>query len=409
MIKEMRPRARRRTNFLRRTKEKFLGQGTPDHLLLALVAILVLFGLVMVYDASVVGAAEKYKDQFLFLRNQFYWVLLGTAAGIFAYYFDYHNLPKLIVPAIITTIILLALVLVAGPVIFGSRRWVEIGSFRFQPSELAKLTFTIYLASWLAKQKKRRGKLKQDFEEHLKTELLPFVVIFGLICSLIVIEPDLGTTAIVAVTALTVYFVSGTDVIHTIGSFLLILTTGIVGVFAAIIAPYRLRRVQTFLETLRSGDIPDPFGAGYQINQVLIAIGSGGLFGVGFGESRQKFFYLVGDSAWTDTIFAVFAEEFGFAGDVILVCAFILFISRGIRIANAAPDRLGALLATGITVWIGLQTFLNIAANIALGPLTGIPLPFFSYGGSSMVVILTAVGILLNISRYANKEVRRRR
>lgn len=356
-------------------------------------------GVVLVYDASVIVASEFFGDQFRFLKLQFLWILVGVVGAIFAYFFDYHNYPKVIIPVIAATIILLVLVVFAGPVVFGSRRWFDIGIINIQPSELAKLTFTIYLACWLSKQKKRSGNLKAAFREHFNSELLPFVLIFAIVCFLIVIEPDLGTTAVVAATALAVYFVSGTDIIHSLGASFLVFVMTLIGTAAAIISPYRLRRVTTFLETLESGNVSNPFGSGYQINQVLIAIGSGGLFGVGFGESRQKFFYLVGNSAFTDTIFAVYAEEFGFVGDVLLVFAFAFFISRGIKIAQNAPDRLGALLAVGITVWIGLQTFLNIAANIALGPLTGIPLPFFSYGGSSMVVVLYGVGILLNISR----------
>jgi cell division protein FtsW len=382
--------------------------GTPDLLLLGLIIFLVIFGVVMVYDASVIVAAEVYGDQFRYLKLQLLWVLLGGIAAFFTYHFDYHNYPRVIVPVIISTIILLFFVLVAGPIVFGSRRWFLFGNFNIQPSELAKLTFTIYLACWLSKQKVRTGKLKQDFRDHFRSELLPFSILFAIICLLILVEPDLGTTAIVGMTALAVYFISGTDVIHTIGSVLIIMVMSFMGIVAAIISPYRLKRVETFLHTLKSGMIADPFGAGYQINQVLIAIGSGGLLGIGFGESRQKFFYLVGNSAFTDTIFAVFAEEFGFVGDVLLVCAFLLFISRGIKIATAAPDRLGSLMAAGITIWIGLQTFLNLAANIALGPLTGIPLPFISYGGSSMVVILTAVGILLNISRQIEDDALRR-
>jgi cell division protein FtsW len=353
----------------------------------------------MVYDASVIVASETYGDQFRFLKLQAIWVAVGSCAFAFTYLFDYHNYPKLIVPAIITTIILLVLVVIAGPAIFGSRRWFDIGVVNIQPSELAKLTFTVYLACWLARQKQRSGSLKEAFRDHLKTELLPFAFILFAICFLIIIEPDLGTTAVVGFTALAVYFISGTDALHTLGSMFIVAVMGVLGVIAAIISPYRATRVTTFLETIKTGYAPDPWISGYQINQVLIAIGSGGLFGIGFGESRQKFFYLVGNSAFTDTIFAVYAEEFGFLGDLVLVLAFLMFISRGLKIARNAPDRLGSLLATGITVWIGLQAFLNIAANIALGPLTGIPLPFFSYGGSSMVVILAGVGILLNVSK----------
>ncbi|MDD3647330.1 MAG: putative peptidoglycan glycosyltransferase FtsW [Candidatus Dojkabacteria bacterium] len=389
----------RRQRFLQRTRTRLFSKGAPDYILLALIVGLVLFGLVMVYDASVIVASETYGDQFRFLKLQAIWVAVGSCAFAFTYLFDYHNYPKLIVPAIITTIILLVLVVIAGPAIFGSRRWFDIGVVNIQPSELAKLTFTVYLACWLARQKQRSGSLKEAFRDHLKTELLPFAFILFAICFLIIIEPDLGTTAVVGFTALAVYFISGTDALHTLGSMFIVAVMGVLGVIAAIISPYRATRVTTFLETIKTGYAPDPWISGYQINQVLIAIGSGGLFGIGFGESRQKFFYLVGNSAFTDTIFAVYAEEFGFLGDLVLVLAFLMFISRGLKIARNAPDRLGSLLATGITVWIGLQAFLNIAANIALGPLTGIPLPFFSYGGSSMVVILAGVGILLNVSK----------
>jgi len=400
---------RKRRSFLRHTKISLFSSGQPDYYLLAIVIILTFMGIVMVYDASVIVASEFFNDQFRFLKLQLLWVAVGTAGAVFAYFFDYHNYPKVIIPAIATTIILLVLVVIAGPVIFGSRRWFDIGVINIQPSELAKLTFTIYLACWLARQRKRTGKFKDAFNEHFRSELLPFIIIFAVVCFLIVIEPDLGTTAVVGATALAVYFVSGTDIVHTVGSAIIVFVMSLMGTAAAILAPYRLRRVITFLETLESGNVSDPFGSGYQINQVLIAIGSGGLFGVGFGESRQKFFYLVGNSAFTDTIFAVYAEEFGFIGDVVLVFAFAFFISRGIKVAKLAPDRLGSLLAVGITVWIGLQTFLNLAANIALGPLTGIPLPFISYGGSSLVVILYAVGVLLNISRYSHASTGSRR
>ncbi len=381
-------------------RKKGLGEGKPDYFLLVIVVLLVIFGIVMVYDASVIVAAENFNDQFRFLKLQIVWVVIGTIAGFFAYKFDYKNYPKVIVPMMLFTVFMLIFVFVGGEAVFGSKRWFSIGSFNIQPSELTKLVFTIYLACWLSKQKDRASGKGKAIMSYIKKELLPFVLILGIVCFLIVIEPDLGTTAVVGSTALAVYFVSGKDILHTIGSFMIVGVMTLIGVIAAIIAPYRLRRVQTFIETMQSGNVPDPFGAGYQINQVLIAIGSGGLLGVGFGESRQKFFYLVGNSAFTDTIFAVFAEEFGFVGDVVLIGAFLLFVARGIKIAQNAPDRLGSLLALGITFWIGIQTFLNIAANIALGPLTGIPLPFFSYGGSSTIVILTGVGILLNISKH---------
>ncbi len=393
---------KRRANLLQRARIRMFSKGSPDYVLLGIIIILVLFGLVMVYDASVIVAAEQ-GDQFRYLKYQLLWVVIGIIFASITYTFDYHNYPKIILPAVITTIILLFIVVVAGPIIFGSRRWLKIGETNIQPSELSKLTFTIYLSCWLSRIKYKSLNLKESLKNHLKYELLPFAGILFIVCFLIVIEPDLGTAAIVGSTALAIYFVSGTDFIHTIGSFVIIGIMTIIGIIAAIIAPYRLKRIITFFETFKTGKVLDPFGSDYQINQVLIAIGSGGLFGVGFGESRQKFFYLVGNSAFTDTIFAVIAEEFGFVGSILLIWVFLLLISRGIRIAKNAPDKLGSLLAIGITFWIGIQTFLNISANIALGPLTGIPLPFFSYGGSSTIVILIACGILLNISRQIEK------
>jgi cell division protein FtsW len=172
----MRRRRRARSNIFNRTREKLLGQGSPDYILLALVAILVLFGLVMVYDASVIVAAENFGDQFRFLKFQLLWVGIGSFFGLFAYFFDYHNYPQLVVPGIITTIILLALVVVAGPLVFGSRRWISFGDFNIQPSELAKLTFTIYLGCWLSKQRGRSGKFSEVLKEHLKSELLQYIL-----------------------------------------------------------------------------------------------------------------------------------------------------------------------------------------------------------------------------------------
>jgi len=357
----------------------------------------------MVFDASVVFANEQFDDKFYFLKQELFGVLVGVIAGFFFLNFDYHKLKKLVVPMMITTLLLLIAVFIPGLGVEanGSHRWINIGFTVLQPTEIAKLTFTIYLAAWLSRSRAARNlkNIQLAFSEHIRTELFPFLVVLGGICALIIVEPDLGSTMIVGITSFAVYFISGTDAIHTIGSMFIMVTMGMLAVFAAVLSPYRLERVKTFIPLLLRGEVEDPLGAGYQIRQILIAVGSGGVWGLGFGESRQKFQYLVETTAVTDSIFAVIAEELGLVGSVIVLAFFALFLYRGFLIAKSAPDKFGVLLASGLTFWLGIQALLNIAANVAIIPLTGIPLPFISYGNSSMVVTLAAVGILLNISR----------
>ncbi len=376
----------------------------PDKLIMGIIGFLLFFGLILVYDSSaIVASSAPFNDAFFFFKQQALWIVLGSIVGYITYRIDYHEYPKIIPLGILITIGLLVLVLIVGSVTHGSKRWIDFGFFTLQPSELAKLTFTIYLASWLSKQKKTANRFDSALKTYLMHNLLPFLMLLLLITSLILAGKDLATTAIVGAIALVIYGISGSDFLHNVGSIGIFVTMTVVAAFAAILAPYRLARVTTYLHFLQTGEIADPTGKGFQLRQILIAVGSGGLFGVGFGESRQKFFYL-GISSFTDTIFAIFAEEFGLFGSVVLIAIFLMFILRGLRIARTAPDSLGALLASGIVFWIGLQAFLNIAANVGLIPLTGIPLPFISYGGSSMIVTLAAIGILLNISKYSRMD-----
>jgi len=234
-------------------------------------------------------------------------------------------------------------------------------------------------------------------------DMIPFLAILFLILTLVLLEPDLGTTGIIGIVALGMFYLSGEGALHNFGFFSIMITGGLVGVLAAVLESYRLSRIQTYLTVLKTGMPDDRLGSGYQLSQVLIAVGSGGFLGAGFGQSKQKFNYL-GETAFSDTIFAVIAEELGFLGASLVVSAFLYFGIRGFKIALNAPDRLSALLASGITIWITLQAFLNIAAYIGLIPLTGIPMPFVSYGGSSMIVTLCGLGILLNISKYVNLD-----
>jgi cell division protein FtsW len=293
------------------------------------------------------------------------------------------------VPLFIVSIIFLILVFVpgVGSRIYGASRWIQLGPFSFQPSEMAKLSIIIYLAAWL--EGRGLNRIKDMFEG-----FLPFLGIMGLIGFLVMKQPDTGTLGIIVISSFAIFFVSGASMRHII-SF-----GGIGAVLLWIlikIEPYRLDRITSFLDPSA-----DPQGIGYQINQALLAIGSGGLFGVGLGHSRQKFNYLpepVGDS-----IFAITGEELGLIGTVFLVILFVLLAMRGIKIAKNSPDMFGRLLATGIITWIVFQAFINISANVALVPLTGVPLPFISYGGTSLVFLMAAIGILLNISRQSNMD-----
>jgi len=347
----------------------------PDWFLLGLVLGLTIFGVVMVGNASVVEAYRDFGDQLYYFRLQAQWALFGFLALIVASFFNYRRLKLLATPLMIFTLFSLVVVLMpgVGTQALGARRWLGFGNLNFQPAELVKLAFVLYLASLLSSKK----------------QALPFLILLGIILVLIMLEPDLGTAVIISASGMIVYFASGAPLLAILG-------IGGLGFLAGLglilYSPYRKERLMTFLNPAR-----DPLGASYHIRQILIAIGSGGVFGLGLGQSRQKYEYL--PAATTDSIFAVIAEELGFVGASLVILAFLFLIWRGIKIAKEAPDEFGRLLATGITSWIGFQALVNLAAMVALVPLTGVPLPFISYGGSSLVLALTGVGILLNISK----------
>lgn len=346
-----------------------------DYFLIFIVFGLVLFGLLMVYDASVVEAYHKFADKHYFLKNQLIWAGIGLASSLIFAKIDYHRWQVFAAPLMFMTITLLALVLIPsiGIKVLGAKRWINIAGVSLQPGELAKLAFVLYFAAWLSKEKR----------------LLPLLLVAILTLTLILLEPDLGTAVVVIFSGFLVYFVSGAPFLHLILSTVL----GFLAVSLLIyLSPYRRRRLMTFFDPSK-----DPLGASYHIRQILLAIGSGGLWGVGLGKSRQKYEYL--PAATTDSIFAVIAEETGFMGSLLVIIAFLFLIWRGIKIAKEAPDFFGQLLATGIIGWIATQALVNLAAMVALVPLTGVPLPFISYGGSSLVVTLTGMGILLNIAQ----------
>lgn len=391
-------------NFRNRSTYKQVkpGKGKPDITFALVIIVLSIFGSVMVYSASVIVAVRQGNSPSFYFTRQLAWIFIGLIVGYVVYRLDYKLLVKLAIPGLLIAILLLVAVL-----LFNSnqaiKRWINLGPFDLQPSEITKFIFLTYLSGWLSKQKSYGKNLKDAVKKHFYRELLPFLLLLSVVSILILIEPDLDTTIILGVTSFIVYFISGNDTIHFFGS---ILTGGMLGLIAlasTVLADYRVSRLSSFLDFWKTGLIDDPYGTGYQLRQVLVAVASGGLFGLGFGESRQKFHYL-GDTAFSDTIFAIFAEEFGLIGCVILIGVFVFILLRGYGIAKKAPDRTGFLLAVAMTTWLSLQAFLHIAANVALIPINGNTLPFLSYGGSSTVVNMAAIGLLLNISSHAKKS-----
>jgi len=361
--------------------------ASPDWFLISLVLGLTVFGIVMVGNASVVEAFRDFGDKFYYLRQQLIWAVLGLLAFVIFSFFDYRRLRKFALSLMLFSFVSLILVLIPaiGIKSLGARRWLPLGFFSFQPAELTKLAFVLYLSSFFANKNLPSG--EPCFSN--KRKLLPFLFVLVALLVLVMMEPDLGTAVILAATGLIVYFVSG-------GPLLLISLVGLFGLAGGagliFFSSYRRERLLSFLNPSR-----DPLGTSYHIRQILIAIGSGGLFGVGLGQSRQKYEYL--PEATTDSIFAVIAEELGFVGAVCLLALFLLMIWRGMKIAKEAPDDFGRLLAVGIISWIGFQALVNLSAMVAIIPLTVVPLPFISYGGSSLVLSLTAMGILVNISK----------
>jgi len=362
--------------------------GKPDYLLAMIVFLLSLFGIVMISSASVVLSGERFGHNFYYVTHQIISFIVGLAALLVGYFIDYRLWRKFSLIMFLATLILLLGVFIPGigREFGGAHRWLGIGSVLFQPSEIVKLTFIIYFASWLEK----KGEGVRNFSR----AFVPFIVLMIILGFLIMSQPDFGTLSVIVLTAVVIFFVAGARYTHlglaTIGA--LILFTILVK-----IAPYRMQR---FLVFLNPGE--QTLGAAYHINQALIAIGSGGFWGLGFGQSKQKYLYL--PQPHIDSIFAIIAEELGFLRASLVLLAYVFIGIRGFKIARNAPDNFAKYLAVGITSWIVLQAFINIAAMLNVLPLTGIPLPFISFGGSSLIVSLFAIGILLNISKYSNQE-----
>lgn len=348
-----------------------------DTVLFILIFFLVCIGLVMVYDSSVAIALRDFKDPYRFLREQGKWVVLGLLSFGVLSWVSYTVWQKIAVPMMIATFVLLLAVFIPGLGVnaLGSNRWLNLGFVVLQPAEIAKFTLSMYLSVWLTTREKGR--------------LPAFLLLVSALVGLVVLEPDLGTGSILFGIALVLYFLSGAA----IGQFLLLIPiAGIIFGMLALTSPYRLKRVMTFLNPES-----DPLGSSYQIRQAIISLGSGGVFGVGLGRSRQKYEYL--PEANTDSIFAILGEEMGFIGAIMVIGLYAALLSRIFRIGKHASDEKAQLFVYAIGSWIGLQTMINIASMVALFPLTGVPLPLISYGGSNLVITLGALGIVHNISK----------
>jgi cell division protein FtsW len=354
--------------------------GHFDQRLLAFVTLgLVAFGLVMVYSATSAAAAVGDGDPMSFLKRQAVYALLGVVVMVAAARFDYHRLRYLAFPLLLVALGLCAAVLAVGPEINGARRWFLLGPASFQPSELAKLALCLFAAVYLARRRPPRT---------LGELVKPLGLLTAIFCGLILLEPDLGTTITLSGMMLAVFLVAGVPVRLLLAAALL---AGAMGMLAIWVEPYRRARVFSFVDPWS-----DAQGSGFQIVQAMIGIGSGGFTGAGLGEGVGKISYL--PEAHTDMIFAVIGEELGLFGSVLVIGAFALFAVAGFRIALRCRDPFGKLLAAGLTALICGQAAINLAAVLGIAPLTGIPLPFVSYGGSSLVVLLAGAGILLNIA-----------
>jgi cell division protein FtsW len=365
--------------------EKTAAEGErPDILILVIALILVTIGTAMIYSSSSILAMERFKDAQFFLKKQIFFVVIGMGVMVLLTKLDYHYLKKLAYPGIILSIILLLLIFIPplGIRAGGARRWLNLGFFSFQVTELVKISIVLFLAHFLT----RKANYLKSFSRAI---LIPLLVTF-LIIALIALQPDFGATVMIAMILMLMLFLAGCRIRHLAGLTALLIPAA---VWMIMFRSYRVDRLKVFLNPWN-----DPGNKGFQIIQSLLSFGSGGAFGVGIGDGMQKLFYL--PEPHTDFILSVIAEESGFVGVAVVIFLFVVLIIRGFVVAFRAPDLFGTLLAAGLTMVLAMGAFINIAGVMGLIPLKGLTLPFLSYGGTSLVMSLVAVGILLNISSH---------
>lgn len=350
---------------------------------------LVLFGVVMIYSASIIIAhLPPYNDDLYFVKKQLFSAAIGFSGLLVMTNIDYHFWKRWASWMLgITFVLLVSVFFFSVGEINGAHRWIDIAGQAFQPSELAKLTFIIYLSAWFVERK--------DDLKNIKGTFLPYLVILIAVSYLMLKEPDFGTLSIILASAIAIYYVAGIS----FKQVLIGLVVAMIGLGMVLTSPYRRSRVITFLNPSQETTA----AASYQMKNISIAIGSGGLWGLGFGQSKQKRLFL--PEPHTDSIFAIIVEELGSIRATLLVAAYIFLFYRGFLVAVRAKDMFGSLMATGITVWLTFETFINLGAMLRVVPLVGVPLPFVSYGGTSLIISLLAIGLLLNISKQAYSKV----
>jgi cell division protein FtsW len=357
-------------------------------LLFIVTILLSLLGVFILYESSSYTAILNIGDRYHFIKNQMIWVVGGIIVALIVSLLDYRKFYPLALPFLIGTIVLLIAVFIPGIglELKGSHRWIDFKLFVMQPSELLKLSLTMYLAAWLSRREENR--------------LTAFMILFFVCVGLVAMEPDLGSALVVATMSVMVYFLAGSKLkdILIIGA---VVVTGIVGLI--VFEPYRVERFMAF----RNFDVNDLNTTSYHIRQVLIAVGSGGVTGVGLGNSVQKYAYVPENT--TDSIFAIYAEETGFLGSLVLFTVIGFQLYLGYRIALACRDAFGMLFGIGIVTYLCIQTFLNVGSQAVVVPLTGVPLPFISYGGSAMLINFAAIGVMMSIARYSGKDERKKR
>ncbi|WP_442603771.1 stage V sporulation protein E [Paenibacillus sp. KN14-4R] len=360
-------------------------RSAPDFWIIITTLLILVIGVIMVYSASAVLAFHQYGDWYFYLKRQLLFAVLGVVAMFITMNTDYWLWKKYAKIILLLCFALLVIVLIPGIGVIrgGARSWIGIGSFGIQPSEFAKMGIIIFLAKWLSEEQSRITEFTKG--------LLPPLGLVGLAFGLIMLQPDLGTGVVLVGTAVLMIFIVGARLRH-LSYFAIAGVMGFIGLIIA--APYRLDRIVAFMDPWKY-----PLDEGYQIIQSLLAIGPGGLVGLGLGMSRQKYSYL--PEPQTDFIFSIISEELGFIGGSFVLLLFMILVWRGMRVAITAPDTFGSLLAVGIVGMVAVQVIINIGVVIGMFPVTGITLPFISAGGSSLTLMLTSLGVLLNISRYS--------
>jgi len=361
---------------------KYLVKNREFLPILTIPLIFSFLGLFFIFEASAVRSFNLYSDSFYYLKLQLIWLFLGILIMFFLAFFDYHRFYYLAFFLMLLTIFLLILVLLPsfGYHAGGARRWLNVGPFNLQPTELAKFSLIIYLSSWFIYRERKR--------------FFSFLILIGFLTLLVVLQPDMGTAIIIFFLSISLYFLADFNFFHLL---FLLPISGLIFLVLIKLSPYRMARLITFLNPTI-----DPLGISYHINQIKISLANGYLFGLGFGASRQKYLFL--PEAHTDSIFAIIAEELGFFGTSLIILMFLFFSYKIFKIVEFSPDRFGRLLASGIWAFFNWQFFINLGGIVNILPLTGVPLPFFSYGGSNLIISFALIGILLNIEKKIKKR-----